>query len=74
MGSDPTAAGGGEREESEWLRSARNKATLFGVVSAGNRNRGSKATQICNLLAGCYHTMVETKNIPVQANWDVCVR
>ena len=50
MGSDPTAAGGGGREGSEWPRSARNKPALTGEVSAGHRNRESKATQIRNLL------------------------
>jgi len=48
-GSDPTAAGGGRREGSEWQRSARNKSASAGEVSAGHRNRGSEATQIRNL-------------------------
>ena len=38
-GSDPTAAGGGEREGSEWQRSARNEPASSGEVSAGHRNR-----------------------------------
>ncbi len=37
VGSDPTAAGGGRREGSEWQRSA----ALSGVASAGHRNRAS---------------------------------
>ena len=38
-GSDPTAAGGGKREGSDWQRSARNEPALPGEVSAGHRNR-----------------------------------
>ena len=48
MGSDPTAAGGGRREGSEWQRSARDEGKLPRTF-AGNRNRGSEATQIRNL-------------------------
>ena len=38
-GSDPTAAGGGYREGSEWQRSARCKSALSDAASAGHRNR-----------------------------------
>ena len=39
MGSDPSAAGGGKSEVSEWQRSARNEPASTGEVSAGHRNR-----------------------------------
>ena len=38
-GGDPTAAGGGYREGSEWQRSARCKSALSDAASAGHRNR-----------------------------------
>ena len=38
-GSDPTAAGGGYREGSEWQRSARCKSALSDAASVGHRNR-----------------------------------
>ena len=43
-GSDPTAAGGGGREGSEWPRSARDEGALTPRTFAGNRNRGRIAT------------------------------
>ena len=55
MGSDPTAAGGGRREGSEWQRSARDEGEQPRTF-AGHRNRKSEATQIRNLLAGCHFT------------------
>ena len=36
-GSNPTAAGGGSREGSEWQRSARCKSALPDAASAGHR-------------------------------------
>lgn len=39
VGSDPTAAGGGNREGSEWQRSAGGEPALSGEGSAGYRNR-----------------------------------
>ena len=39
VGSDPTAAGGGNREGSEWQRSAGGEPALSGEGSAGHRNR-----------------------------------
>ena len=47
VGSDPTAAGGGCREGSEWQRSARSELALPSVASAGHRN--SKTDIINNL-------------------------
>ena len=38
-GSDATAAGGGEREQSEWQRSARRKSARSDEAAAGHRNR-----------------------------------
>ena len=38
-GSDPTAAGGGVREGSEWQRSARREPASTGEATAGYRNR-----------------------------------
>ena len=39
MGSDPTAAGGGRREGSEWQRSARDEGVSAPRIFAGHRNR-----------------------------------
>ena len=39
MGSDPTAAGGGRREGSEWQRSARDDGASAPRIFAGHRNR-----------------------------------
>ena len=39
MGSDPTAAGGGRREGSEWQRSARDEGASAPRIFAGHRNR-----------------------------------
>jgi len=39
MGSEPTAAGGGRKEASEWQRSADDEAVFNGEEYAGNRNR-----------------------------------
>lgn len=41
-GSNPTAAGGGSREGSEWQRSARCKSALPDAASAGHRNRAKR--------------------------------
>ena len=41
-GSNPTAAGGGSREGSEWQRSARCKSALPDAASAGHRNRAQR--------------------------------
>ena len=41
-GSNPTAAGGGSREGSEWQRSARCKSALPDAASAGHRNRDQR--------------------------------
>ena len=39
MGSDPTAACGGNREGSDWQRSARDEGALAPRIFAGYRNR-----------------------------------
>ena len=41
-GSNPTAAGGGSREGSEWQRSAGCKSALPDAASAGHRNRAKR--------------------------------
>ena len=39
LGSEPSAAGGGNSEVSEWPRSARRKSVLTGAAAAGHCNR-----------------------------------
>ena len=41
MGSEPTAAGGGRKEASEWPRSARDEGAPSPRTFAGHRNRGA---------------------------------
>ena len=50
LGSEPSAAGGGCSEVSEWQRSARRKPAPPGAAAAGHRNR---KTTINNLIQIC---------------------
>ena len=59
-GSDPTAAGGGRREGSEWQRSIKSRDSGSPKILSGTATGGamqSIATQIRNLpVAGCHFT------------------
>ena len=59
-GSDPTAAGGGRREGSEWQRSIKSRDSESPKILSGTATGGamqSIATQIRNLpVAGCHFT------------------
>ena len=48
-GSDPTAASGGGREESEWQRSIKSRESVSSKILSGTAAGGSEATQIRNL-------------------------
>ena len=45
LGSDASAAGGGESELSAWQRSARRKPAVPGEAAAGHRNRETPVLQ-----------------------------
>ena len=54
LGSDGSAAGGGESDLSEWQRSARRKPALSGEAAAGHRNRKTRIKARIKLhICGC---------------------